>query len=281
MKLKLLPLLIGSLLASCGEDQPLRPANAPAWSIPLKIDGTKLYVPASWSQGRPWDARPWDNGVKVGGTGGWRHFTPWLGPLEGANPLPEGAFYVSDSQAQRKRKGNPDVFFKLTALFEFPQPPRRSWWRQNERHPGFAIDRLDIIYRAADDRAELPYLNLLAGLVPSDGEDVGDGWREVRRQFDDREIALRFDQTDWLEHGGPLPRRLAASFSPNFWSHYMPLNAVHWEAHFKSQNLPISQWRSRYETAEELFSWLRTPVEARDHTKRFAWWANFDSRPPR
>ena len=281
MKLKILLLSIGSLLASCGEDQAPPPESVPAWSIPLMIDGTKLYVPAAWSQGRPWDARPWHNGVKVGNTGGWGQFAPRLGPLEVANPLPDGKFFVLDSKEQRKPKSNLDLCFELVALFEFPQPPKRSWWRQKHPHPGFAIDRLNINYRAADDRAAPPYLKLLQGLVPSDGEDVGDGWREVRRQFDGREIALRFDQTDWLERGGPLPRRLAASFSPAFWSHYMPLDAVHWEAQFESQELPISQWRPRYETADELFSWLRTPAKTRDLTKRFAWWVNFDSRPPR
>jgi hypothetical protein len=71
-------------------------------------------------------------------------------------------------------------------------------------------------------KIDRPYLKLLTSLRPTDGEYIGYGWREVRRQFLKREIALRFDASDWRQHGGALPRRLAASFDQTFWSLFEP-----------------------------------------------------------
>ncbi|WP_265564542.1 hypothetical protein [Sphingomicrobium arenosum] len=96
-----------------------------------------------------------------------------------------------------------------------------------------------------------------------------------------RTVRLRFDAADWMARGGPLPRRLAASVSSNLWSHYVAHAVPGWEAHFDSQNLPITAWRAQYDTADDLFVWLRTAPEARDGERRFGWFVDPSHRPNR
>lgn len=128
----------------------------------------------------------------------------------------------------------------------------------------------------------MPYLALLGGLAPDDGDDLGDGWRVVAREFKDRRIWLRFDSADWRRQGGALPRRLAVSWSSSsegIWDHHLVLSPRGWSIDFTTIRLPQAQWRSRHETAEELYDWLRTEPAKRNANARFVWWGGF-SRPP-
>jgi hypothetical protein len=166
--------------------------------------------------------------------------------------------------------------------FEFPERPRRTSWGGSARDwssAPFKFDQLKLSYRSPSEDVEGPYVKLLQGVSYVDGADVGSGWRELRRQFAGKPISIRFDASDWRTRGGPLPRRLAASFGEPFWAHYMPLDSSRWEAEFETQSLPLDEWRARYETAEELFAWLRTPAARRQAERRFNWWSNPSSRP--
>lgn len=294
---KLILLLLAS--AICGCDAPRKePPTFRDWNVPLAIGETTLYVPRSWNRRSRNDPRPWPNGLRVD-TGGWGQFQPWLGPLQAAGnydrPRP-GEPFRADISAPRPRPDHPDPFFILSVTFEFPLPPvrKRPWWASHkitDVYP-WGIDQLTYSYRAPADPIERPYVAMLSDLRPGDGRDVGDGWREVLRPFDARSrnplpdqrpktlIKLRFDADDWREHGGTLPRRLAASFSGPFWSHFEPLSVDRWEASFTSQNLPVDQWRARHETAERLFAWMRTSPRLRDSAERFVWWTDLSSRPP-
>lgn len=261
----------------------LPPPNAlPDWIAPLEIDGVTLFVPVAWAAGRPWSIRPWPNGVQIQ-TGGWGQFTPWLGPIEGAERLLHDQTFRADSANQQTRANQPDPFFYITATFEFPEPaPERTWYggvqRQKTFFP-FDLDRLTFTYCAPKEEKVRPFVALLTGASPKDGEDVGSGWRQLTRQYDKREIMLRFDAHDWQGRGGPLPMRLAASFSAPFWSHFERLDEAHWTANFETQKLPINHWRARYETADSLFRWLLTSPEARDASRRFQWWTDLRYRP--
>jgi len=267
-------------LAGCSKPPIPSSTESPNWSVPIQVDGVKLFVPNGWSKLRPWDPRPWPNGLRIG-SGGWGSATPWLGPLEGAERLKHGQFYIYESKLQHKRPRRPDTFFYLKATFELPVPVRTSWWggSHDMLFFPFEVDQLRLSYRASADEVEQPYRELLWGMEFDAGKDAGDGWREVQRPFGKRTVTLRFDARDWRARGGRLPRRLAASYSPAFWSHYMPLGQLRWSANFETQNLPTDQWRARYVTADRLFRWLQLPPEKRDTDEQFSWWTDLRLRP--
>lgn len=271
-------LILGAVVAGCNEPAAPSPRILPQGNARLTIDDVTLFVPIIWNARRRQDARPWPNGLQID-SGGWGSFTPWLGPIEGAEP---SQVYRTASAGQHTRPDHPGPFFFLKVTFEFPAPPlRTTGWggREQETVFPFRIDRLTLSYRSALEDVERPYSKLLRGIRPDDGKNVGNGWRELHRSFGQREIALRFDANDWRAHGGPLPRRIAASFSPSFWSHFTTLNRTRWTAAFETQNLPVDQWRARYVTTDELFAWLQTPPEARDPKRRFQWWSDLRFRP--
>jgi hypothetical protein len=278
MRGKCLAITFAMWLAGCDEPPP-KPKSLPSGNATLVVDGTTLFVPIAWNAGRPWNPRPWPNGVQIG-SGGWGHFRPSLGPIEMAK---SGQVYVRSSVSGPPRPDYPDPFFYLTATFEFPLPPHIKTPRDAQRElvMPFSFDRLTLAYEAPTERIERPYLKLLTSLKPTDGEDVGYGWREVRHRFLKRDIALRFDANDWREHGGPLPRRLAASFDPIFWSHFSSLDRPRWTASFDTQALPVEQWTHRYAVADDLFTWLQTSPHTRDPNRRFIWWSDLRYRPPK
>lgn len=264
---------LGTGLPGCNS----RPAESR--SVPITVDGVKLYVPIDWGAVRPWYPRPWRNGLYVG-TSGWGGFEPTLGAIELAKPLGPGLAYVADSRGKKKRKNEELLFFTLHFTFEFPKPTS-LWWRlRGGMFFPYDLDRLNINYLSIAER-DAPYKQLLAGLRPTDGEDVGAGWRQVREKLDGHQVALRFDAEDWSARGGSLPRHLAASLErSSSWSHYSPLKPVGWAASFRTERLPVALWRERYSTAERLFAWLRTPPHRRDSETRFIWWTDARSRPP-
>jgi len=215
--------------------------------------------------------------------GGWGQEQPWLGPLAAAEPLPPGRFFRSDSTTQRLPDNHVDPFLRFTFTFEFPLRPREDSWTRSDPGWGypFSYDQLVVTYRSAAEDKVQPYTALLAGLRPSDGTDIGDGWREVRCVFKKRPIFLRFDAQDWRTGSATLPRRLAASFTPPEWSHFTKLSHPRWTASFESTRLPVAQWRTRYSTADQLFAWLRTPPDRRNPARRFRWWTTGQYRPLR
>lgn len=278
MRAKLIILIPSMLLSGCDEPTVSAPETLPAGSASLTIDDTSLFVPIAWNALRLTAPRPWPNGLRID-SGGWGHFEPQSGPI---SLLAPGQAYRSDSTGQQKRLGNPDPFFSLSATFEFPESPRpANWWqgvRQAPTYP-FNVDLMTLSYRTPTEEVKRPYIELLSGISPKDGDDVGDGWRQVQRQFDRREIKLRFDARDWRTRGGRLPRRIAASFNPSSWSHFVALDRPRWTAQFQTEKLPVGQWRARYVTVEELFAWLQTPPGKRDEARRFRWWADLEFRP--
>lgn len=271
--------LVFLLLAACGSSTESRRDDLPKGNAHLVIDDVEMFIPIAWNAGRPWDSRPWPNGLQIG-SGGWAHFTPLLGPLQGADA---GKIYRETSSGKfPPRPKYPDPFFFLTVTFEFPEPPLRKSWLGSHREKmffPFSLDRLTYSYQGLSEDIERPYVELMDGIAPDSGKDVGDGWRELRRPFAKSEILIRFDADDWRAHGGPLPRRLAASFGPPFWSHFVTFDQPRWTATFDTQNLPIDQWRSRHEIADELLLWLLTSPEKRDPTRRFRWWSDLRFRP--
>lgn len=271
--------MLSLLLGAC--DGPTTTVDhRPDFNAPLNVDGVHLYIPVKWNRIRSSDPRPWPNGLRID-TGGWGQQKPWLGPLSVADPLPPGNFFVSNSTTQPLPKNHVDPFLRFTFTFEFPLRPREDSWFKSDLTWGypFSYDQLGVTYQsAAEDKAQ-PYASLLAGLRSSDGIDVGYGWREVRRVYAERPIFLRFDAQDWQAGSKTLPHRLAASFAPPDWSHFTTLGEPRWTASFKSTRLPVSEWRARYETADQLFAWLRTPPEHRDAARRFAWWTKGQYRP--
>jgi len=274
-------ILLPLLLVAC--DGPTATVDhRPNFDAPLDVDGVHLFIPVKWNRIYPSDPRPWPNGLRID-TGGWGQEQPWLGPLAAAEPLPAGQFFWSDSTAQPLPNNHVDPFLRLTFTFEFPLRPREDSWTRSDPGWGypFSYDQLEMTYRSAVEDKAQPYTALLAGLRPSDGADVGDGWREVRRVYDKRPILLRFDTQDWRIGSDTLPRRLAASFTPAAWSHFTTLSQPRWTASFESTRLPIAKWRARYETADQLFAWLRTPPERRNPARRFTWWTKGQYRPAR
>jgi hypothetical protein len=281
---KRLILLLGLGLLGCGHAKP-PPAQHKDWIAPLAIDDVTLFVPTKWNRLLPWEPRPWPNGLRID-SGGWGQFEPWLGPLQSAGEYwrpPPGKPFRADITARPPQPNYPDPFFRLVVTFEYPAPSpwKKTWWGGRRWQPVFPyeFDQLTYNYLAPAEPIDAPYVDLLAGLRPSDGEDVGSGWREVHRVFEKKDIALRFDATDWREHGGALPQRLAASFGEPIWSHFMPLDQPRWGAAFETQSLPVDQWRSRYQTAEQLFDWLQTAPEKRNPAQRFVWWTDLRFRP--
>lgn len=244
----------------------------------LVIDGVDLFIPVAWNAGRSWYSRPWQNGV-LAGTGGWGDFKPWAGAIEKIDPHQT---YISVSEGQRTRADRPDPFFFMRITFEFPEPSQElSLWHQPEKEKSYALslDTLTFSYVTKAENIERPYEKILRNIRPDDGADVGNGWRQLHGTFKGRSIALRFDAHDWQTRGGALPRRIAASFSPSFWSHFETFDQPRWAASFETQNLPVAQWRIRYATADQLFVWLRTPPAQRDAKKRFIWWSDLRYRP--
>jgi hypothetical protein len=251
------------------------------WVVPIKVDGTALYIPRRWNKQPRSEPRPWRNGLQID-SGGWGSASPRLGPIATAEPLRNGRFYESDSATQSTQPDRHDPFFSLTVTFEFPMPPvEKDWLGRAKVQPVFPFnfDQLEISYNAPKDRVNRPYIELFKGVAPHDGVDVGHGWREVRRSYANRPIVLRFDAQHWRKSGGSLPGRVAASFDPVFWSHFTALKQERWSETFESQSLPLSEWNSRYDVAEELFTWLQTPPEKRDLTRRFVWWTDLKYRP--
>jgi hypothetical protein len=282
VRLKWAALTFGLVAVGCSEPAASPPRQLPSGNAQLQIDDVTLFVPIAWNALRPWHPRPWPNGLGIG-SGGWGRFTPRGGPLELAEP---SKTYVTKSEGQQTRPDRPDPFFFLTVTFEFPAPSMPSrWWgrRRPKTFFPFSFDQLTLSYETAarEVERERPYTQVLGGLGPGDGEDVGYGWRQVRRPLANREVLLRFDASDWRARGGPLPRRMAASFGPPFWSHFATLDRTRWTAAFETQNLPLEQWRARYVTAGELFAWLQTSPERRDPSRRFEWWSDLRSRPTR
>lgn len=274
--------LLSLLALGCSSSAP--PARPrPTWSAPIDADGVHLFVPVAWNMVRPWEPRPWRNGVRVD-TGGWCSAEPWLGPLAGANPLPAGRFYRVVQPREHRADDRRDPCLDLTVTFEFPLRPRDDRWVARADPAWgfpFGIDRLTLTYRTPGEDRPLPYRDLLADLRPGNGTDVGDGWREVRRTFARQTILLRYDARDWRARGGAAPQRLAAAFDDTFWSHFMPLDRPRWSASFPTQRLPVRQWRQRYVVAEQLFAWLQTPPDQRNETHRFVWWTDLRDRPER
>lgn len=178
-------------------------------------------MPVAWGTARAQSPEPWPNGLRIA-SGGWGHATPWMGPLDGTEPLAPGRFFTLRSQRQHKRAHRPNTFFYMRATFAFPEVTRAGWWSGQRHGAPFGVDRLTLTYRAPADVVEQPYAALLAGTTPDAGVDAGNGWREVRRSHDTRTVFIRFDSRDWRMRGGVLPRRLAASYSPHLWSHYRP-----------------------------------------------------------
>ena len=270
--------LLVSLLTGCSEPRSSASDPHPNWSVPISVDGVQLYVPVGWNEKRLWDSRPWPNGLMVD-SGGWGSTSPLMGPIQTAE---RGLTYAQNSDGLKKRAGNPDPFFSLRATFEFPLPkPRTTWWggTRRETASAYELDMLSLYYLAPSEEVEQPYEQLFLGVGPNDGKDVGDGWREITRNFKKRPIYLRFDRQDWQVRGGPLPRRLAASFSHHSWSHYMRLDRPRWNAKFETYRLPTQYWRARFVTAEELFDWLQTRPERRVAAQRFLWWSDLRFRP--
>lgn len=271
---------IFSLLLGCGQptsnDYP-----KPDWIAPLDIDGVQMFIPVAWNAVRPWEPRPWPNGLRID-SGGWCSHEPWMGPIEAAGRLPPGAFYRVIYPKGQPRTGSPDPCFRLTVTFEFPLRPRDDGWFASS-DPGwgfpFSYDQLTFTYYAPMEDKPEPYLALLSGLKPTDGVEIGDGWREVRRTFERRPLAMRFDARDWRTNHSPLPRRLAASFDLADWAHFATVGPNRWTARFGTTRLPIAQWRSRFDTTDQLFAWLRTPTEGRAATQRFVWWTDLRYRP--
>ena len=270
------------LLAACGGPPAVveRPAD---FDAPLDVDGVHLFVPVKWNRIHPSAPRPWPNGLRID-TGGWGQQDPRLGPLALAEPLAPNRFFRFDSKAQSLPENHVDPFLRLTFTFEFPLRPRDDSWGRSDtgwRYP-FNYDQLSVVYHSAAEEETPPIIALLNGLRPSDGTDIGAGWREVRRNFDKRTILLRFDARDWQSGTDRLPRRLAASFDPRGdWSHFTKLDKPRWTASFETTRLPVDQWRTRYETADQLFAWLRTPPEQRNAAQRFTWWRKGQYRPTR
>jgi hypothetical protein len=273
-------ILLPILLVACDAQTP--PVDhRPEFDAPLDVDGVHLFIPVKWNRIYPSGPRPWPNGLRID-TGGWGQEEPWLGPLAAAEPLPPGQFFRSDSTAQPLPKIHVDPFLRLTFTFEFPLRPRDSWFKSDLGWGlPFSYDQLDFTYRSAAEYKDQPYIALLDGLRPSDGVDVGDGWREVRRVYDKRPVLLRFDAKAWKVGSNTLPRRLAASVGLPNWSHFITLRQPRWTASFESTRLPIEEWRTRYETADQLFAWLRTPPERRNPARRFTWWTKGQYRPVR
>ena len=265
--------IIAYFLGGCSDPGPLRSRAVSNTIVPLEIDGTTIFVPAAWDGGRPWDARPWRNGVLVG-IGGWISFHPHIPALsliDQENERPKDGVYRASSKGQRVDPRDP--YFTLSVTFEFPLPPEKnSWWdksKDNRIYP-FSFDRLRISYRAPDER-QMPYLTLLNNLDPNDGEDLGDGWRTVSREYSSRTVWFRFDAVDWRARGGTLPPRLASSDSRSgsIWYHYLPLSPRGWSVDFNTQRLPLSRWRAKYSTAETLYDWLRTSPAKRKSRSAF------------
>ena len=271
------------LLGSCSDPSPSRSRPMPDEIVPLEIDGTAIFVPKAWNAGRPWDARPWRNGVRAG-TGGWGQFNPTVGPLALAGDYgehPKDGIYRATSKGQKVDPRDP--FFTLSITFEFPLPPAKdSWWGKStdNRVFPFSFDRLHISYHAPGER-QMPYLTLLNNLGPDDGEDLGDGWRMVSREYSNRTVWFRFDALDWHARGGRLPRHLASSDSrgKGIWYHYLPLSPRGWSADFLTIRLPVSRWRAKYAAAETLYDWLGTSPAKRNYAKRFVWWQDLGDRP--
>lgn len=250
--------------------------------VPLEIDGNTINVPKAWAVGRVDSQRPWRNGVLATGMGGWGQFEPRLGPLElaGADGWPQDGVFRTSSAGQKVDPRDP--FFSLSITFEFPLPTaKRNWWGglSNDPVDHFSTDMIDLTYRTPDEKPA-PYLELIDGLHPKDGRDVGEGWREVTRRYSNQTLRLRFDATDWRTRGGALPRRLVASYSKGeeSWNHHVALSPRGWSIDFETQHLSLSRWRARYVTAEALYDWLRTPPGKRDSAKRFEWWEDIRDR---
>jgi hypothetical protein len=279
----LAPLLLLTFLSGgCSDPAPPRPPAISDTIVPIQIDGTTIFVPQAWGAGRVDWPRPWRNGV-LASNGGWGQFETRLGPLEpaGVYDQPKDGIFRASSVGQSVDPRDP--FFWLSITFEFPLPsPKHGWWGQWQREPvnRFSSDMLDLRYHAPDEKP-MPYLALLSGLKPDDGIDLGNGWRAVAREYAKRKLWLRFDASDWREHGGALPRRLAVSYSSDgtIWNHHIALSPRGWSIDFDTQGLPLSRWRKRHTTAETLYQWLRTPPAKRDAGKRFAWWDDIRNRP--
>jgi hypothetical protein len=277
-------LLLPLVLIACGGPT-TTVDHRPDFDAPLDIDGVHLFIPVRWNRIGSSDPRPWSNGLLVD-TGGWGEEQPRLGPLAIAKPLPTGQFYRYDSTTQPLPDNHVDPFLRLTFTFEFPLRPKPLWYERSDPGWGFPfnIDQLEIVYRTAAEGNPPPYTELLADLRPSDGIAVGSGWREVTRTFERSRIRLRFDAEDWRTHPGPLPRRLAATFDlyhGSDWAHYTTLGPPRWSANFGSLRLPVTYWRARYDTADQLFAWLRTPPDRRNPARQFPWWTKGQYRPVR
>lgn len=270
------------LLAACS-GPPAGVERHADFDAPLDVDGVHLFVPVKWNRIHPSEPRPWPNGLRID-ISGWGQEEPQLGPLAAAEPLPPGRYFRFDSKAQSLPEHHVDPFLRLTFTFEFPLRPREDSWFRSDIGWGypFSYDQLDVVYQSAAEEDAPPYIALLEGLQPSDGTDIGAGWREVRRNFGKRTIFLRFDALDWQAGSDKLPRRLAASFdSQRDWSHFARLDKPRWTASFETTRLPVDQWRTRYDTADQLFAWLRTPSERRNAAQRFMWWRKGQFRPER
>jgi len=242
--------------------------------VPAEIDGTILYIPAVWAQ---FQRGVWHNGVQANGVGGWGG-SIGLGPYDKLPP--DGKFVISS--AGKPVKNEPDnSFFNMAVTFEYPLPEEGPWW--NEK-PGycdgpFDTDIVNLIYRAPEELPP-PYLDLIKGLRPSDGVDVGKGWREISRPTKRGQIVMRFDANDWVKKGDSLPRRLASSSSHGGnWYHLLVLAQPRWAMRFYTEHLPLGRWQARYERAEVLFDWLRKPPAQRDAQIKFRWWDYAGQRP--
>lgn len=256
-------ILASASVAACtpDRDEQERAAAVASAIDTYEIDGTRLFVPRRWERHA---IAPATNGVATVAAGGWRRFDRALAATGAQGD--RNALLRATSAGQEPHPSDP--FFRLQIGFS-PRggdaPGDRAAATLDTR------DILHLTYHAPQERTQ-PYHDLLEGLAPGEGEDVGDGWREVVRPFGGRAMRLRWDDRRWREEGGDRPRHLAASYSEHgLWDHHVALDPAGWSASFRTDGLAPPRWRALHGTAVAIARWLETPPTERDETRLFAW----------
>lgn len=258
-------------LAACDAGDGAPPTSPPSGSLEIIVEDATFFLPKAWSE-QPAREENLANGVQLS-TGGWGQSSPRLGPHSSADGKQPYTYDLSDETYRKSF----DPFLRWSFRFEIPRLDRAVEMQKRRYHN---LDVLTMAYRSPNERIKQPYEELLSGLVPEHGTDLGGGWREVERELDGRRLRLRFDAEDWRKSGGSRPMRLAAAYDGTIWDHYQVLSQPGWSASFRTIKYPVSEWTHRYDQIETLFGWMQAKPEDRQQDLRFEWWTDAAYRPP-